>query len=212
VLVRHGVDLPHFQRAALDDQLAVAAEVEALPRPRIGFFGLIADWVDVELLDIVAAQIPEAQLVMVGSVQNTSSSMDRLTRRPNVHLLGRRPYAQLPALCKGFDVAVLPFVRSELTRAANPLKLREYLAAGLPVVSTDLPECQALRERLPRAAASAHWLAEDDAHFVSQLKTLLASPRSRLGPRAHRARALAAEGWEARLEECCSHIGAALGR
>jgi glycosyltransferase involved in cell wall biosynthesis len=208
VLVRHGVDLAHFQRAALDEGLAVAPEVDSLPRPRIGFFGLVADWVDVELLDIVATQIPEAQMVVVGSVQNTSSAMSRLAGRPNVHLMGRRPYAELPAICKGFDVAVLPFVRNELTRNANPLKLREYLAAGLQVISTDLPECQALRRRLPRAAASALWLAEDDAHFVSLMKTVLFSAKGRLGPKPHRARGMAAEGWDARLDECCRHIAA----
>ncbi|MFQ3409822.1 glycosyltransferase, partial [Escherichia coli] len=63
---------------------------------------------------------------------------------PNVHFTGRRPYQSLPGYCKKFDIAVLPFVVNELTLAANPLKLREYLAAGLPVVATPLPEVQKL--------------------------------------------------------------------
>jgi glycosyltransferase involved in cell wall biosynthesis len=159
---------------------------------------------------LVASILPDAQLVLIGSVQNTSSTMKQLAGRANVHLLGRRPYSQLPALCKGFDVAVLPFVRNELTRNANPLKLREYLAAGLPVVSTDLPECLALRERLPPAAAAALHLATDDGHFLDLLRKLLGPGRNRLGPRGTVARGLAGEGWDARLEECCRHIGAVL--
>ncbi len=67
---------------------------------------------------------------------------------PNIHFLGRKPYAELPAYCKGFDVALNPFEISELTLAANPLKVREYLAAGLQVVSTDIPEVRILKDCL----------------------------------------------------------------
>ena len=80
---------------------------------------------------------------MVGEHNNANpAGMARLRALPNVHFLGRKPYAALPGYCKAFDVALLPFIKNELTENANPLKLREYLAAGLPVVSTDIPEAR----------------------------------------------------------------------
>ena len=139
-LVRHGVDYSHFRRA-LDADTVVPEEVAGLPRPVIGFFGLIADWVDVELMASVAERFSTGSLVALGKATTDVSALERL---PNVHLLGRKPYGALPAYCKGFDVALMPFRVNELTMNANPLKAREYLAAGLPVVSTAIPEVEAL--------------------------------------------------------------------
>jgi len=116
---------------------------------------------------------------------------------PNVHFLGRRPYQTLPGYCRGFDVALLPFAIDDLTMHANPLKLREYLSAGLPVVATDIPEAHAL-EPLVRVAA-------DGAEFVRQVGECLASP---LGPeaRARRSAAMENESWDARVEEIAGHL------
>src|SRR5206468_9422728 len=132
--VRHGVDVDHFSRA-LDPSTEVPAEMRGLPGPVIGFFGLLADWVDVPLVAALAASRPEWSFVLVGKA---ASDVGALQRLPNVRLLGRKPYAELPRYCKGFDAAVLPFKVNTLTLRANPLKIREYLAAGLPVVATPL--------------------------------------------------------------------------
>ncbi|HEX6622975.1 MAG TPA: glycosyltransferase, partial [Pyrinomonadaceae bacterium] len=140
VIVRHGVDFEHF-RKALDPATVVPEEVASLPRPVIGFFGLIADWVDLELMAHVAERYPEGSLVLLGKATTDISVLERL---PNAHLLGRKTYESLPAYCKGFDVALMPFRINELTLNANPLKVREYLAAGLPVVSTAIPEVEIL--------------------------------------------------------------------
>ncbi len=188
-LVRHGVDWAHFHRA-LDDSTVIPAEIGALPRPVIGFFGLIADWVDVGLMADVARQYPQGSLVVLGRATTGVSELEAL---PNVHLLGRRPYADLPAYCKGFDVALMPFRINELTLNANPLKVREYLAAGLPVVSTAIPEVEVLG--LCR-------IGRDREEFLHRVAEALRDP----GPAASRSDAVRHESWEARVDEIRSLI------
>ena len=140
-MVRHGVDTTIFARRSTPS-LRFPHEVAQLPGPVIGYFGLIAeDWVDIDLLAHVADSFPDGSLVMLGKV---TMDVSELEKRPNVHLLGRKPYADLPGYCKAFDVALIPFPVSEVTLNANPLKAREYLAAGLPVVSTAIPEVEVL--------------------------------------------------------------------
>jgi glycosyltransferase involved in cell wall biosynthesis len=190
VLVRHGVDFKHFSRA-LSPETVVPEELARLPRPVIGFFGLIADWVDLDLMAEVAKRFPTGSLVLLGKATTDTSVLEQL---PNVHLLGRKPYAQLPAYCKGFDVALMPFRINELTLNANPLKVREYLAAGLPVVSTPIPEVEVLG--LCRIASGP------DA-FVREIEAALAEGA---GPSLARSEAIRSESWEARLEEVGRHL------
>ena len=140
ILVRHGVDFTHFRRA-LDPATEVPEDLARLPRPVIGFFGLIADWVDFDLIRRVAEDHPGGSVVLLGKTTTDTAALESV---PNIHLFGRKPYAELPAYCKGFDVALMPFRINELTLNANPLKVREYLAAGLPVVSTAIPEVEVL--------------------------------------------------------------------
>jgi glycosyltransferase involved in cell wall biosynthesis len=184
LLVRHGVDFDHFRRA-LDPRTKVPDDLARLPRPVIGFFGLIADWVDVDLMAHVARQFPQASLVVIGKATADTAALKRV---PNVHLLGRKPYEQLPAYCKGFDVALMPFRINELTLNSNPLKVREYLAAGLPVVSTPIPEVQVLGQCRIAAGPDA---------FVREVRAALEDP----GPRRERSEAIRCESWEARLED-----------
>ncbi|MDB5322667.1 MAG: tuaH 2 [Phycisphaerales bacterium] len=185
VLVRHGVDHQHF-RTALDESTQIPDEIARLPRPIIGYFGLIgSDWVDIGLMEEVARRFPAASIVMLGKVAMDVSALSSL---PNVHLLGRKPYEQLPAYCKGFDAAVIPFPINEATLNANPLKAREYLAAGLPVVSTAIPEVEVLG--LCR-------IGVDRNSFVSQLEAALAQP----GPSRLRSESVRGESWEARLRQ-----------
>jgi glycosyltransferase involved in cell wall biosynthesis len=190
VLVRHGVDFKHFSRA-LSSETIVPEEIARLPRPVIGFFGLIADWVNLELMAEVAKRFPQGSLVLLGKATTDTSVLEHL---PNVHLLGRKPYAELPAYCKGFDVALMPFRINELTLNANPLKVREYLAAGLPVVSTPIPEVEVLG--LCRIASGP------DA-FVREIEAALAEGP---GPSASRSEAIRSESWEAKLEEIGHHL------
>ncbi len=190
-LVRHGVDFEHFRRA-LDRETTTPEEIAALPRPVIGFFGLIADWVDIELMAEMARRFPQGSLVVLGKVCTDVSALEQL---PNVRLLGRKAYADLPAYCKGFDVALMPFRINELTLNANPLKVREYLAAGLPVVSTSIPEVEVLGQCRIADGADA---------FEREIRLALEDP----GPSPARSDAIRPESWEARLAEIEQHLGA----
>lgn len=190
VLVRHGVDYDFF-RTALDAATPIPKELSRLPKPVIGYFGLIAsDWVDIELLVYVARTFPDASLVMLGK---TTMDVSALKSLPNVHLLGRRPYETLAGYCKGFDVAIIPFPINEVTLHSNPLKAREYLAAGLPVVSTAIPEVQVLGKCR---------IASDRESFVGEIGAAL----NEGGPSRARSESIRHESWGARLDEIRRHL------
>lgn len=134
----HGVNWTLFSRALAPKTLKPDPTLAQLEGPILLFFGHIShDWVDVELLRFVASTRPNWHIALVG---RSSVSKAEFGAYPNVHLLGERDYEELPALCQYASAGIIPFVNSELTAACNPLKLYEYLAAGLPVVSTDIPE------------------------------------------------------------------------
>ncbi len=183
-LIRHGVDFEHFRRA-LDPSTEVPAEVAGLPRPVIGFHGLIADWVDSELIARIARTFAEGSIALIGKTTTEVSALERL---PNVHFLGRKPYAELPRYCKGFDVAINPFRINNLTLNANPLKVREYLAAGLPVVSTPIPEVVHMKHCQ---------IASGPEEFAREIKLALNDP----GPKVARSELMRDESWEAKVDE-----------
>ena len=186
-LVTHGVDVAHFRNACLPT-LAPPADCAELHAPVIGFFGLIADWVDLEVVRYLASARPQWSFLLIGEVHTDASALRGLS---NVHLLGRRSYESLPAYCKAFDVAILPFVVNELTVAANPLKLREYLAAGLPVVATPLPEVLKL-SALVR-------MARTPEEFLNEIETLLSEGKT--GPDPAVSALMERESWDQKVEE-----------
>jgi UDP-galactopyranose mutase len=128
------VDTAHFAKAR--EPQADVPEQESLRRPRVGFFGVIDERMDLELLGGLAEARPEWELVLVGPVVKIAP--DALPRRTNIHYLGPREYCDLPAYVAGWDVAMLPFARNDATRFISPTKTPEYLAAGKPVVSTSI--------------------------------------------------------------------------
>lgn len=129
----HGVDVEHFAGS----EAPIPAAIADLRKPVIGFFGAISPWVDLGLIAAIARSRPEWSVVLIGGAD---VDVAPLRACPNVTLLGKVPYADLPAFARGFDVGIIPFVVNELTASVNPLKLLEYLACGLPVVSSDMPE------------------------------------------------------------------------
>lgn len=149
-LLDHGVDADHFRRrprAEVPDDLA------AIAGPIVGFFGSLDDYlVDFDLLEHVATSLPEVSLVLIG---DATCSMRRFDAHDNVHVLGFRPYADIPAYGSGFDVAIMPWLDNPWIRYANPIKLKEYLALGLAVVSTDFPEVHRYDD-LVRIAGDGH--------------------------------------------------------
>lgn len=186
-LVTHGVDVEHFRKAC-DSKTLVPCEISVLKSPVIGFHGLVADWIDFELIRFLALARPAWSFVLIGDVV---AKTEPLLGLANVHLLGRKDYAVLPAYCRGFDVAILPFVINELTRAANPLKLREYLAAGLPVVSTSIPEAERL--------GSLVRIGDCQEGFLEQLEVSLS--QRRIKPSLAVSRCVDSESWDEKVQE-----------
>jgi glycosyltransferase involved in cell wall biosynthesis len=196
ILVRHGVDFEHF-RKALDPATQIPDEIAKLPRPVIGYFGLMAeDWIDIPLMVEVAKHFSAGSLVLLGKV---TTDLGRLTALANVHVLGRKPFSSLPAYSKGFDVAITPFPISDVTLNSNPLKVREYLAAGLPVVSTRIPEVEVLGQCR---------IADGPADFIAGIEEALRDP----GPRKERSESMRAESWDGRVDEIRRHMAAVGGR
>jgi glycosyltransferase involved in cell wall biosynthesis len=182
----HGVELEHFRPEP--DALA-APDVSAIPHPRIGFFGQIErESVDVALLERLAIELPEAQLVLIG---RAAADLSGLPVLPNVHLLGWRDYEELPAAARGFDVAICPMPRSEWITSANPIKAKEYLALGLPVVGTRIPTLERYDDVMV--------LAFDADEFVDGVRKALDG--SAPGTPAERRAAVMDSGWEARAAQ-----------
>jgi glycosyltransferase involved in cell wall biosynthesis len=183
----HGVDHALFARA-LDPALAVPADLAALPGPRIGFYGTLRDWVDFPLIAAVARARPDWSIALIGQVLGDVSALHGL---PNVHLLGQKRHDELPAYCKGFDVGIIPYRIDERMAFVNPLKLREYLSAGVPVISTAVPEV-VRHAHLCRIAATPE-------EFTAAIAAAIAEA----SPAARRARsdAMTQETWSARVAD-----------
>lgn len=135
-LVPSSVDVPHFARAR--HAVVDPPEHAWIPRPRVGFSGVIDGRLDLDLLEALAGRRPDLQLVMIGPVVDLDPRS--LPELPNLHWLGRKSYDELPEYLAGWDVAILPFVRNDATRFLAPTQTLEYLAAGRPVVSTSIAE------------------------------------------------------------------------
>jgi len=133
-----GVDLSHFAKAR--ELTNDFGEQEAMPRPRLGYAGVIDERLDLGLIDEVAAKRPAWQIVMIGPIAKISPA--NLPRRANIHWLGMKDYADLPKYFAGWDVGIMPFALNDATRFISPTKTPEYLSSGLPVVSTAIRDVE----------------------------------------------------------------------
>lgn len=185
VFFDHGVDFDRFASASGPPP----ADLADIPRPIVGFFGGLDDYVvDLDLLKRVAKALPSCSLVLIG---DATCPMDELLSLPNVHWMGFRPYAQIPSYGAAFDVALMPWLRNDWIEHSNPIKLKEYLALGLPIVSTDFPEVRFYREQIA--------IAGDPEEFVELVRRALGGEAVGT-PRTRRARV---EGmtWDRQAEE-----------
>ncbi|HWF19541.1 MAG TPA: glycosyltransferase [Verrucomicrobiae bacterium] len=132
-----GVDYEHFGRA-LDAETSVPHDVKALSRPVLGYFGVVDERMDYELVAKLADANPKWSLAIIGPVLKVPHHL--LPRRPNIHWLGSRDYSQLPAYCKGFDLCLMPFALNAATEYINPTKALEYMATGRMIVSSAVPD------------------------------------------------------------------------
>jgi glycosyltransferase involved in cell wall biosynthesis len=188
----HGVDHALFARA-LEPSTIVPADLAAIPKPRIGFYGTLRDWVDFELIAAVAKRRPDWHFALIGQQLIDVSAVAAL---PNVHLLGQKKHDELPAYCKGFDVGVIPYRIDERMTYVNPLKMREYLSAGLPVVSTAVPEVRRYPELVQVATTPDEW--------VAAIERALADGSAEA--RAKRTAAMTTETWAARVAQVTKTI------
>jgi glycosyltransferase involved in cell wall biosynthesis len=179
--VPNGADVEHFARPA-----SPSPELTRISAPRIGFVGGLSEWVDFVLLRELATRHPEWSFVLIGPPSAHAAPVDGL---PNVHLLGARPYASLPEVLAAIDVALIPFKRERVTHHADPIKAYEYLAAGVPVVATDMPALRRL--------AHVMRLADSTASFEREIAAALAEGRD--ARRAERQAEARRHGWAARF-------------
>ena len=186
-LAAHGVNYSQFAHA-LDDDLPLPADVADLKGPVLGFYGLIEDWMDHDLLCYLAEKHADWNIVLVGKVCVDTTRMDRF---PNIHMVGRKQHSELPAYCKAFTVGLIPHIVNDLTRHMNPIKLREYLSAGLPIVSTNLPEVLYYGEH----CAVTHNYDEFEEACAAAIRDNTPEARRR------RSESMKNETWEARLKQ-----------
>jgi len=194
----HGVDVELFVRAA-DPATEIAAGARDLAHPVIGYFGSLHEWIDFELIEWLARERPQWTFLLIGHV---AADLGVLATLPNVRLAGAQPYATLPQWAKAFDAAIIPYRLNRQTANANPLKLREYLATGKPVVSVRNPEIEKFAEWVH--------IADDRAAFLAALETSLRDDTP-LAARARQA-VVAGDTWDKRVEAIIARVAGALAR
>jgi len=162
-------DKAHYLPQGVDWSHFASAPIAPAGKRVLGFFGLLAEWVDFTLIEAVARSAPDWQLEFIGPVRHLPQRVRSLA---NVRFLPGVPFAQLPAVLGDWAAAWIPFEVSQLTKAVNPLKAREYLAAGLPTHCTPLPEVELLGEAFISGAAEeiVAWLERTLAEDSVQLR------------------------------------------
>jgi len=157
-LLTHGVDLSFFNKKSVVEHDLL----RNIPKPRVGYFGLFDDRSDKVLISEIAARLPYISFVITGKIE-TDISM--LQKNQNIYFTGSVPYTELPAIVQGWDICFLPYLINNLTESINPLKLKEYLASGKPVVSTPIAEALAIKKMI--------YIAESAEEFKKSIEAIL---------------------------------------
>jgi len=198
VFAPHGVDVALFARAR-DAATEIPAAAHDLPKPVIGYFGSVHEWIDLELIEWLARERPAWTFLLIG---HAAVDVDGLRALPNVRLVGTQPYESLPAWAKAFDVSIIPYRLNRQVENANPLKLREYLATGKPVVSVRNAEIEKF----------AQWvrIADGRESFLAAIEGALRDD----SPEAHaeRSNAVADQTWDRRVGDVLTEISALLAQ
>jgi uncharacterized SAM-binding protein YcdF (DUF218 family)/glycosyltransferase involved in cell wall biosynthesis len=184
-----GVDFAMFENAR--NNCDVPADLDAIPRPIVGYVGAISGVFDQALLVKAAQALPEVNFVLIGPVH---ADVSQLNACPNIILLGKRPHNEVPGYIKGFDVALIPYIKNQFTDAVYSCKLNEYLAMGASVVTTDLRELRLYVEQY----GSVLQIAGTQEEFVEKIRQALAAPDE--AQRVARLKAARANSWEKRFE------------
>lgn len=194
----HGVDVDMFSRAQRAET-PVPQDAASLRHPVVGYFGLIAAWTDVELIEWLALQRPQWSFLLVGHAHVDVSALRRL---PNVMLVGAQPYESLPGWAKAFDVAIIPYRLNRQVQNANPLKLREYLATGKPVVTVRTPEVDRFADVVS--------IADGREEYLAAIEKALSETGTQASER--RMAAVQAMSWDQRVTDTLAIVRDALAR
>ena len=173
ILIGHGVDFEQFANA--EQTKYIPEDIFRIPRPIIGFFGDITEDVcDFSLIEHIAKTLPDISLVMVGPI---SADVGFLNKYENIFFLGQKPHKEIQHYGKFFDVAIMPWKQNKWIEFCNPVKTKEYLALGKPIVSIDYPELQPFRDIVYAASNQNEFvnmiqkaLAEDDPSLKQKRK------------------------------------------
>ena len=188
-LIRNAAEYEHFSSAP------ESVYRDPMDRRIIGYYGAIAEWFDLDLVEAVARRNPECCVLLIGA--DTVNAKSRLGKLPNVTFTGEVPYDKLPYYLYGFDVCLLPFKVVPLTLATNPVKAYEYLSAGKPLVSVDLPEMTQFDGLV--------YVAADHERFLNAVEAVLALPESE--GLIHRRKVFAqGQTWKHRAEALIQHV------
>ncbi len=184
------VDVRHFERAT--ERSTSHPEQNALPRPRLGFYGVIDERFDSALIAALADAHPQWQVVLVGPIIKIDPAS--LPQRANLHYFGQRSYEQLPSFLAGWDVCLLPFALNEATRFISPTKVLEYMAAELPIVSTAIAD-------VAQPYGHVVAIAQDQGAFIAACEAALAmDSAARAAMVAHMRATVAATSWDITAE------------
>ncbi len=174
VYMPHGVNYARFA-SALDRSSPLPADMAALPRPLVGFYGNLHPWVDFSLIASLAESRPQWTFFLIGEIY---SDVSRLEALANVHLAGRREHSVLPSYCRGFDAAIIPYDMTQLRmQSVNPVKTKELLASGVPVVASAVPELSGYGEDVLLCEGLEEWItslerqlqrSEEDRRLISE--------------------------------------------
>ena len=188
----HGVDFKHFNRVDTES-LKLPSDIGSLKKPIIGFFGLIEAWIDLKLIHAISACYPAMNIVLIGRVAVDTSEIDDLD---NVYLLGKKSFSELPNYAACFDVCILPYIDNDQIFNCNPIKLKEYLATGKPVVSVSFPEIIEFSDVV--------FIADSDDKFVEYIELALDSnSKEKNMQRINRVRELT---WDNRVDKILHQI------
>lgn len=183
-LFPHGVNLTHFQNVMRD---VVPESLKGVPHPIIGFFGLLYEKIDYGLLKQIAAAYPDASLVLIGKQAVDLSSLKSV---PNIYLTGHVDYTDLPLHAVHFDVGLMPYVLDDEIKKSAPLKLKEYLALGIEIVSVAVTDVEIYKDLIH--------IAQDNADFVKKVGIALKADSEKR--RKQRQNAVIQDTWQARIE------------
>jgi glycosyltransferase involved in cell wall biosynthesis len=194
-LIRNAAEVDHFNKALKPGPKP--SDIADLKKPIVGFYGFLADWLDWPLIERVVTDGVEFDWVFIGP---TTRDLSNLTRLDNFHYLGRKPYEMLPDYLRHFACGHIPFALTPLTLNVNPVKLYEYLAGGVPVVATPLPEIKEFSDVCSIASTPEDYLTaiRREISEDSQDKRLLRTKR------------VEGETWDKRVERYVELISSLL--